>query len=123
MCCLFDAVRFLLSSTLLSEMAAKHDSRLDKPLLEPSVTNDNQGCFIYVSCGSCTARFYLDKLDESKRSLGKCILLEGSWYTPSEFESHCGKKTKKWRQSIMHSGKPLSEYNMSWPSHSLIVCN
>ena len=96
-------------------MAAKHDSGLNKPLLKPSVTNDNQGCFIYVSCGNSTARFYLDKLDESKRSLGKCVLLEGSWYTPSEFESHCQKKTKKWRQSIMHSGKPLSEYSLSCP--------
>ena len=33
---------------LLSEMAAKHDSRLDKPLLKPSVTNDNLGCSIYI---------------------------------------------------------------------------
>ena len=113
MCCLFDAVlfcRFLLSLTLLSEMAAKYDSRLDKPLLKPSVTNDNQGCFIYVSCCSCTARFYLDKLDESKRSLGKCILLEGSWYTPSEYLNPI---VGKWKQLIMHSGKPLSEYSLS----------
>ena len=46
-------------------------------------------CYICIRYG---AQFYLDKFDESKRSLN------GSWYTPSE---HCG-------QSIMHSGKSLS---------------
>ena len=73
------------------------------------------GCYICVSCGSYTAQFYLDKFDESKRTLGKCILWNGSWYTPSEFESHCGKKSKKWKQSIMHSGKSLIEYSLSCP--------
>ena len=64
------------------------------------------------SCGSNSAQFYLDKLDESKRSLGKCITFKGSWFTPSEFETYCGKKTKKW---IVHLGKPLSVYSLSCP--------
>ena len=97
-------------------MASKgSDSRSAKPVLKPSVAYDNFGCYICVSCGSYTAQFYLDKFDESKQSLGKCILLNGSWFTPSEFESHCGKKSKKWKQSIMHSGKSLSEYSLSCP--------
>ena len=91
-------------------MAAKYDSRLDKPLWKPSVTNDNQGGFIYVSCCSCI--YCPDKLDESKRLLGKCILLEGSWYTPSEYLNPI---VGKWKQLIMHSGKPLSEYSLSCP--------
>ena len=91
-------------------MASKgSDNQSVKPVLKPSVAYDNFGCYICVSCGSYTAQFYLDKFDESKRSLGKCILLNGSWFTPSEFESHCGKKSKKWKQSIMHSGKSLSD--------------
>ena len=49
-------------------------------------------------------------LEESKRSLTKCILFRGSWYAPLDFESLCGRKSKKWRQSITHLGKPLSEY-------------
>ena len=97
-------------------MASKgSDNRSAKSVLKPSVAYDNFGCYICVSCGSYTAQFYLDKFDESKRSLGKCILLNGSWFTPSEFESHCGKKSKKWKQSIMHSGKSLSEYSLSCP--------
>lgn len=45
-----------------------------------------------------------------QQSLGKCIVFSGSWFTPSEFVG------KKWRQSIMHLGKPLSEYNLSCSS-------
>ena len=97
-------------------MASKgSDNRSAKPVLKPSVVYDNFGCNICVSCGSYTAQFYLDKFDESKLSLGKCILLNGSWFTPSGFESHCGKKSKKWKRSIMHSGKSLSEYSLSCP--------
>ena len=82
-------------------------------LLKPSLVSDGSGCFMYVSCGSNSAQLYLDKLDESRRPLGKCILFKGSWFSPSDFESHCGKKTKKWRQAITHLGKPLGDYNLS----------
>ena len=99
----------------LSGMAAKNDSRHVEPLLKPTASYDSIGCYLHVTCGGNSAQLYLEKLDESKRPLGKCIMFKGSWFTPSEFELHCGKKTKKWRQSIMHLGKPLSEYNLSCP--------
>ena len=82
-------------------------------LLKPSLLSDGSGCFMYISCGNNSAQLYLDKLDESRWPLGKCILFKGSWFSPSDFESHCGKKTKKWRQAIMHLGKPLGDYNLS----------
>ena len=117
-CCASDCL--LLSAVVVCSvafgMATKGCvNRSAKPLLKPSVAYDNIGCYICVSCGSYTAQFYLDRFDESKRSLGKCILWNGSWYTPSEFETHCGKKSKKWKQSIMHSGKQLSEFSLSCP--------
>ena len=56
-----------------------------------------------------------DKFDVSKRLLGKCILFRGTHYTPPEFVSYCGKKCKKWRQSIMHLGKPLCDYSLTCP--------
>ena len=49
--------------------------------------------FVDVCCGSAESQLYLSKLDESKRSLGKCVLVNGAWYTP-EFKSLGGKKAK-----------------------------
>ena len=46
-------------------MAAKSDSRSVGPLLKSSVAHDNFGC-----------------------------VFKGCWFTPSEFESYCGKKAK-----------------------------
>ena len=43
----------------------------------------------------------------------KCILVNGSWLTPSEVEALAGKRGRKWRQSLLHLDKPLSVYNLS----------
>ena len=69
--------------------------------------------FLDVCCGSALGQLYLSNLDESKRSLGKCVLVNGAWYTPPEFESLGGNKAKWWRQSLLHMGKPLCDYNLS----------
>ena len=45
-----------------------------------------------------SGQLYFDKLDESKQSLGKCILVDNTWYTPPEFELLGGKKAKRWKQ-------------------------
>ena len=37
---------------------------------------------------------YVDKMDESKRSSGKCVLVSGACYSPSEVEALGGKKAK-----------------------------
>ena len=39
-------------------------------------------------------QLYGDKMDESKRSSGKCVLVSGAWYSPSEVEALGGKKAK-----------------------------
>ena len=93
----------------------RDDTQAQKTGLRPSVAHDNLGTYIDICCGTSNAQLYLDKLEESKRSLTKCILFRGSWYAPLDFESLCGRKSKKWRQSITHLGKPLSEYNLSCP--------
>ena len=62
----------------------------------------------------CPGHLYIAKFDDSKRSQGKCILTGGKWFTPPEFES---KKAKKWKQSLLHLGKPLHEFNLSFLSH------
>ena len=89
------------------------DTQAAKPGLQPSFAKDTFGLYISITCGSVSGQLYVDKLDESKRSPGKCVLVNGSWYTPSEVEALGGKKAKKWRQSLSHMGKPLSVYNLS----------
>ena len=89
------------------------DRHTAKSGLQPSYARDNLGPYISISCGNISGQLYVDKLDESKRSQGKCILVSGTWYSPSEVEALGGKKAKKWRQSLQHMGKSLCEYNLS----------
>ena len=58
---------------------------------------------------------YLNKLDESKKTLGKCILAKGSWHSPPEFEVLGGKRGRRWRQSLLHQDRPVGDYNLSCP--------
>ena len=56
-------------------MASKSsDCRVSKSGLKPTYIHDNVGVYLSISCGSVTGFLYLNKLDESKKSLGKCIL-------------------------------------------------
>ena len=64
------------------------------PRLKPSFIEDSNGWYIVVVCGSITGHLYVNKLDESKKALGKCILVKGSWHSPPEFEALGGKKIK-----------------------------
>ena len=79
--------------------------------LKPTVSHDNVGDFIIITCGSLAGNLYLSKLDESNKSQSKCIVYCGKWYSPPEFETLAGKKARKWKQSLHHQGKPLSQFS------------
>ena len=81
--------------------------------LQPSVLHDTTGPYAIVTCGSVSGRLYLSKLDESKKPLPKCINVNGTWHSPPDVESLAGKKSKKWKQSLRHLDKPLSDFNLS----------
>ena len=83
---------------------------------KPSFGSDNKGWYITVACGSLTGQLYVNKLDESKKILDKCILAKGSWYSPPEFEVLGGMKSKKWRYSLLHKGRPLHKFDFSCPN-------
>ena len=87
--------------------------------LQPSVLQDSIGPHIIVTCANLSGKLYLSKLDESKKPLPKCVLVNGSWFSPSEVESLAGKKAKRWKQSLQHLHKPLSDYILSCSSVSL----
>ena len=55
------------------------------PGLKPSFVHDSNGWCIAITCGSLSGYLYVNKLDESKKSLGKCILAKGVWHSSPEF--------------------------------------
>ena len=61
--------------------------RVAQSSLKPSFVEDNNGWYISVFCGSLTDQLYVNKLDVSKKALGKCILAKGGWHSPPEFET------------------------------------
>ena len=85
------------------------------PGLKPSFVHDSNGWCIPITCGSLSGYLYVNKLDESKKSLGKCILAKGVWHSPPEFEALGGKRSKRWRQSLLYLGRPLSDYDLTCP--------
>ena len=43
--------------------------------------------------------------------MGKCVLFESKWVTPTEFENMLGvHPTKKWRKNIKYSGEPIGDW-------------
>ena len=40
------------------------------------------------------------------------MLSDSKWYTPLEFEKLGGKSARKWKISLTHRGRPLSEYSL-----------
>ena len=77
---------------------------------QPTRLDDPQGAYIAITYGSISGQLFFDKC---KRSQGKCVLVGGRWLTPTEVESLAGKKAKKWKKSLLHLGRPLSEFNLS----------
>ncbi|KAF4080705.1 hypothetical protein AMELA_G00174370, partial [Ameiurus melas] len=60
-----------------------------------------------VTCGNKEGILHKDKL--SKKEL--CILSNGRWFTPTEFEKLGGKeKNKKWKFSILYNQIPLQTF-------------
>ena len=94
-------------------MASKGSASItSRACLRPSFAKDGHGLYVNVVCGKISGQLYPDRM--TKRSPGKCILVSGQWYTPAEMECLGGKKsTRKWKQSILHMGKQLADYDLS----------
>ena len=108
--------RFLVLATMSKKNVSSTGCKL-----QPSVLQDSIGPHIIVTCANLSGKLYLSKLDESKKPLPKCVLVNGSWFSPSEVESLAGKKAKKWKQSLQHlhklsCGGVARTVSISWPS-------
>ncbi|XP_062842636.1 nuclear body protein SP140-like protein [Trichomycterus rosablanca] len=58
-----------------------------------------------VTCGDKKGMLHKEKLERGDR----CILSEGLWFTPGNFEKFAGKRSKKWKESIRCSDIPLQK--------------
>ncbi|XP_038049013.1 deformed epidermal autoregulatory factor 1 homolog [Patiria miniata] len=60
-----------------------------------------------VRCRNVSAELHKNKLGSGGK--GRCIKYQDSWYTPSEFESYCGRgNSKDWKRSIRYGGRTLN---------------
>ncbi|XP_071792176.1 deformed epidermal autoregulatory factor 1 homolog [Asterias amurensis] len=60
-----------------------------------------------VRCRNISAELHKSKLGSGGK--GRCIRFQESWYTPSEFESYCGRgSSKDWKRSIRYGGRTLN---------------
>ena len=73
-----------------------------------------------VKCRRAVGEFHMSKFVSGSK--GECILYEGSWISPNEFEKEAGSRSKKYKNSLFVNNKPiiklLEEKNISTPSRS-----
>ena len=65
--------RFLVLATMSKKNVSSTGCKL-----QPSVLQDSIGPHIIVTCANLSGKLYLSKLDESKKPLPKCVLVNGS---------------------------------------------
>lgn len=73
-----------------------------------SSSKEDTGCdeVIQVNCNSIVGHLHKKKFGSGSK--GKCIVVNGRWMTPNEFESYCGKgNSKDWKRTIKAGGQPL----------------
>ena len=74
--------------------------------LAKKIVNSDGEEILEVECGANKALMYVGKLCQGSK--GPCILFEGNWLTPNEFQFVSGRETAKdWKRSIRHHGKSL----------------
>jgi len=81
-------------------------SDLLTPLLSPGSENNNGEVLLPIDCGPNQGILYLSRLCQGSK--GPCILFNGYFLTPNEFQYVSGRETAKdWKRSIRHNGKSI----------------
>ena len=71
---------------------------------------ETENMVLPITCGQTKAEFYVSKM-RSGKTVGKCILFQSKWISPTEFENLSGiHSAKKWRRSIKYNGEPIGEW-------------
>lgn len=70
---------------------------------------DEHGEHLVVTCAENEAKFYKERF--ARGSIGRCVLFNGRWITPNEFQAVSGRQSSKdWKRSIRLNGRCLKEY-------------
>ena len=86
------------ASPTVASTTATTTSTTDEPIPTEAILD--------VECGPNKGVLYLSKLCQGSK--GSCILFNGSWLTPNEFQYVSGRETAKdWKRSIRHYGKSM----------------
>ncbi|XP_045101440.1 deformed epidermal autoregulatory factor 1-like isoform X1 [Portunus trituberculatus] len=74
--------------------------------IEPDWKEAAQELVLWVRCKKTIAELHKNRFGSGSR--GKCIKLGKEWFTPTEFEVHCGRSASKdWKRSIRFQGQSL----------------
>lgn len=74
--------------------------------IEPDWKEAAQEPVLWVRCKKTIAELHKNRFGSGSR--GKCIKLDKEWFTPTEFEVHCGRSASKdWKRSIRFQGQSL----------------
>ena len=79
------------------------------------------GRLLQVTCGQNRAEFHVHKMRMTGKSVGKCVLFQSKWVSPTEFENMSGvHPRKKWRKSMKCKGEPIGDWlTKNQQDHSL----
>ncbi|XP_062842647.1 uncharacterized protein LOC134301731 [Trichomycterus rosablanca] len=114
-----DPVSWLLYAEFLTAWCSDPDGKLKPtwtgedstaPLLKEGEKQDIWSLIslqkqLHVTCGNKKGTLHKEKLAKGD----ECILSEGLWFTPGEFEKFAGKRSKKWKESIRCYDIPLQK--------------
>ena len=77
---------------------------------DQGLEGETENMILPITCGQTKAEFYVSKM-RSGKTVGKCILFQSKWISPTEFENLSGiHSAKKWRRSIKYNGEPIGEW-------------
>jgi hypothetical protein len=92
-------------SSRISSAAQRKPETLLK-YVHPILSADRNDVVLEVECGSNKGLLYLSRLYRGSR--GACILYQGTWLTPNQFQAVSGREiAKDWKRSIRHHGRSI----------------
>lgn len=103
-----DAVTTIANNTLESTTMTEHQIRSSSSTTNCTTnwTDTLNLEVLPIRCKVTTAELYKSRLGSGGR--GRCIKYKDQWFTPSEFENHCGRgSSKDWKRSIRYGGRSL----------------
>ena len=89
-------------SDTVSSSSSVRSSGEDSPVsggITEQLLHGDFGAYYNITCGGLNGQFYISRF--ARGNIGKCILYQGVWHTPSSFQNIAGRQgSKDWKKSI-----------------------